>query len=161
LKLEITERLFMATSKAQWKKGRGKLGFLEPLLGTWRAETDSPAGPVQCTRTFTRVWAGKFVQLSVLWETRRGKYEETAFIGVRPDGAVGFWSFTSDGKQSEGRAADVSDIHPQAIGFEAHMPAGLARMAYWPDAESGFHWVVEAKTQKGWKRFVQHHYLAA
>jgi hypothetical protein len=32
-----------------------------------------------------------------------------------------------------GAFADVSDIHPEAIGFEAQMPAGLTRMAYWPD----------------------------
>ena len=41
------------------------------------------------------------------------------------------------------------------------MPAGLARMIYWPDEAGGFYWAVEARNQKGWKRFTQHHYLAA
>jgi hypothetical protein len=141
-----------------WKKGRGKLGFFEPLLGTWRAEADSPNGPVQCTRTFRRVLDGKYVLLSALWKTGPGDYEEIAYYGIRPDGRVGFWSFTSDGKQAEGSLADVTDIHPQAFGFEAQMPAGLARMAYWPDEDAGYHWVVEARNKRGWKRFTHHHY---
>jgi len=53
--------------------------------------------------------------------------------------------------------ADVTDLHPEAVGFEAHMPAGFARMAYWP-AGDGFIWVVESKNAKGWRRFVEHHY---
>ena len=151
----------MAATKVQWKRGRGKLGFLEPLLGTWRAKAASPAGPVTCTRTFTRTLHGKYIQLTAQWKVKPGFYEETAYLGVWPDGTVGFWSFTSDGKQSEGCAVDATDLHPQAIGFEAQMPAGLARLAYWPDAEQGFHFVVEARNKKGWKRFVHHHYLAA
>jgi hypothetical protein len=150
----------MAPANVIWKKGRGKLGFLEPLLGIWEAKADSPAGPVHCTRTFTRALNGKFVQLSALWNNKQWCYEEIAYIGVGPDGRVGFWSFASDGKHSEGTVADVTDIHPQAIGFEAKMPAGLARMAYWPDDDGGFHWAVESKNAKGWNRFVQHHYLA-
>jgi hypothetical protein len=149
----------MATSQGKWKKGRGKLGFFEPLLGTWEAEEDSPAGLVHCTRTFTRVLGNKYVQLSALWKTQQGDYKELAYFGVQENGAVGFWSFTSDGKQSTGRAANVTDIHPQAIGFEAQMPAGLARMAYWPDEGRGFHFAVEAKNKQGWKRFTHHHYL--
>jgi hypothetical protein len=54
----------------------------------------------------------------------------------------------------------VTDLHPEAIGFEAHMPAGLARMAYWPEEGGGFHWVVESRTKKGWNRFVDHSYRA-
>jgi hypothetical protein len=49
----------------------------------------------------------------------------------------------------------------RAIGFEAEMPAGLARMAYWPGDAEGFHWVVESKTKKGWNRFTEHHYVNA
>jgi hypothetical protein len=82
-------------------------------------------------------------------------------IGINPEKEMCFWSFTSDGKQSEGKLADVTDLHPQAIGFEAKMPAGLARMAYWPDEENGYTWVVESKSKRGWKRFVEHHYLPA
>lgn len=148
----------MSSSAIAWKRGRGKLGIFNPLLGTWRAEADSPMGSVICVRTFSRVLDGAYVQLTADWTYEEGSYQELALIGVRPDGQVGFWSFTSDRKQSEGYLADVSDLHPQAIGFEAQMPAGLARMAYWPDEQEGFHWVVESKTKKGWNRFTHHHY---
>jgi len=71
--------------------------------------------------------------MRVRWEFGKGRaYEELAIIGLGDDRAVHFRSFTSDGKRSEGVIADVSDVHPEAIGFEARMPAGLARMAYWP-----------------------------
>ncbi len=149
----------MGKSPIVWKKGRGKLGFLDPLIGTWRAEADSEMGKVVCVRTFTRVLDGAYVQLTADWEFAQGAYKEIALIGVGPDKRVNFWSFTSDKKQSQGAAADVTDIHPNAIGFEAQMPAGLARMAYWPDDDAGFHWVVESKTKKGWNRFTDHHYF--
>jgi hypothetical protein len=142
-----------------WKKGRGKLGIFKPLLGQWRAEAESEMGPVICTRKFELVLDGAYIQLTVDWEYSNGFYKEIALIGVRPDGNVGFWSFTSDKKQSNGVLTDVTDIDPQAIGFEAKMPAGLARMAYWPGDEESFHWVVESKTKKGWNRFMMHHYV--
>ncbi len=82
-------------------------------------------------------------------------------IGVGAEKLVGFWSYTSDGKRSEGTLVDVTDLHPEAVGFEAQMPAGLARMAYWPEEAGGFSWVVESKNAKGWKRFVHHHYRDA
>jgi len=150
-------------SSRAWKKGRGRLGVLDPLLGTWVAEQDSPKGPVRCTRTFRRILAGKYVQLSALWEFEDGEYEEVALYGVGPERRLCFWSFTSDGKQSQGTIADVSDVHPEAIGFEAQMPGGLARMAYWPgeegeDGDETIHWVVESRTKQGWNRFTHHHY---
>jgi hypothetical protein len=83
---------------------------------------------------------------------------ELALFGVA-ENELAFWSFTSDGKQARGYLADGSDIHPQALCFEAQMPAGLGRQAYWPDETQGFHWVVEAMSKKGWKRFVEHHYM--
>src|SRR5262249_19191875 len=88
-------------------------------------------------------------------------YEEIALIGVGDEGLVCFWSFTSDGKRSQGTVADVTDVHAEAIGFEAEMPAGLARMVYWPDEDGGFFWVVESKNKKGWRRFVEHNYKPA
>ena len=88
-------------------------------------------------------------------------YQEIALIGAGDEGKVMFWSFTSDGKHSQGTVADVTDIHEEAIGFEAHMTAGLARMVYWPDDEGGFFWVVESKTARGWRRFVEHRYRPA
>jgi hypothetical protein len=135
----------MARRALEWKKGRGKLGVMEPLLGAWRAQ----------------VLDGAFIQLTADWEFDGGPYKEIALIGVGSEGEVQFWSFTSDKKQSQGTLADVTDLHPQAIGFEAQMPAGLGRMAYWPDEKEGFHWVVESKTKKGWNRFTEHHYRKA
>lgn len=102
------------------------------------------------------------MQFAVRWEIGKlgsGKvYEERAIIGAGDDGKVGFWSFTSDGKRSQGTLADVTELHPEAIGFEAEMPAGRARMAYWPTDDGGFYWLVESQMKKGWNRFVTHHH---
>jgi hypothetical protein len=148
-----------------WKKGRGKLGVLQPLLGQWQTRAESDLGPVRCTRIFEPVMGGSYAQLRARWEygdpssgQTRKPYEEIALIGAGDDGTVTFWSFTSDGKRSVGRLADVRDCHPEAIGFEAQMPAGLARMVYWPAEDDGFIWVVEARNAKGWSRFLEHHY---
>lgn len=147
-----------------WKKGRGKLGPFQPLLGRWTAEAESEMGPVRCSRHFESVLGGHYLRLTARWEfgpTDAGRaYEEIALIGVGDEGQVCFWSFTSDGKRSQGVLADATDLHPEAVGFEADMPAGRARMAYWPDESGGFRWVVESKTKKGWRRFVEHHYRA-
>lgn len=145
-----------------WKKGRGKLGGFEPLLGRWIAQAESEMGSLRCSRELRSTLGGNYLELRVRWafgEKAGGKaYEETAIIGAGEGGVVSFWSFTSDGKRSEGQIADVSDVHPEAIGFEAEMPAGRARQVYWPAEDGGFFWVVESKNKSGWKRFVQHHY---
>ncbi|MEZ4777383.1 MAG: hypothetical protein R3D00_29670 [Bacteroidia bacterium] len=146
----------MASKNPDWKKGRGKLGVLTPLLGEWHAEADSPMGKVMCTRKFTQVLGGKYVQLDAEWNFGTQSYREHALYGIKDD-LITFWSFTSDGKNSSGRLSDGTDIHPDAICFEAIMPAGLARMIYWP-AETGMNWAVESKTKKGWNRFTLHHY---
>jgi len=112
-----------------------------------------------CRREFKKVLSGKYIQLTASWEFEGGAYDEQALIGVNPEKEVCFWSFTSDGKHSEGKLTDVTDVHPEAVGFAAQMPAGTARMVYWPDEENGFYWVVESKTKKGWNRFIKHHYL--
>ncbi len=151
----------MAKATKHWKRGRGKLGILAPLIGHWKATASTPMGPVSCTRTFEPILAGNYVRLAARWEFTKGTYEEVAMLGIDREGTVAFWSFTSDGKNSNGTVADVSDIHPEAIGFEARMPAGLARMVYWPDDTEGFHWAVEARNKKGWKRFTEHHYKRA
>lgn len=149
-----------------WKTSRGKLGPFAPLHGSWVARADSEMGPVTCHRSLQPVLGGAWLQLDVRWEFGGGKgggrrgYEERALIGPGPDGRVGFWSFTSDGKGSQGALADVTDLHPEAVGFEAQMPAGLARQAYWPVEGGGFRWVVEARGKKGWRRFVEHEYRA-
>lgn len=151
----------MKKTASAWKKGRGKLGVLDPLIGSWTATAETRLGTVQCTRSFAPVLGGKYVQLTATWKFTEGLYEEHALFGIDDNRKLAFWSFTSDGKRSQGSLADTSDIHPQAVAFEAQMPAGLARMLYWPDELGGFHWAVEAKTKKGWKRFTEHHYLPA
>jgi hypothetical protein len=50
-----------------WKKGRGKLGILQPLLGSWAATAESPMGPVRCTRVFEAVLGGAYVRLDAHW----------------------------------------------------------------------------------------------
>ncbi len=147
----------MPKQKSFWKKGRGKLGVLSPLLGLWIAEGDSPRGKMKCTRIFEPMLGDQFIQLKVTWSFDTFVYEEHAILGIE-DGKLSFWSFTSDGKNSKGHIADGKDIHPEAICFEAQMPAGLARMIYWPHEEGGFNWAVESKNKKGWNRFTLHHY---
>jgi hypothetical protein len=161
-----------------WKKGRGKLGLLAPLLGRWLAAAESPMGPLRCTRVFEPVLGGSYVRLEARWQfgaaplKAQGEcpygppkpgsaYEEIALFGAGEGGRIAFWSFTSDGKRSQGASADVTDLHPEAVGFEAQMPAGRARMAYWPDGEGGFFFAVESKNKKAWKRLLEHHYQPA
>lgn len=150
-----------------WKNGRGKLGVFAPLIGAWRAETDSPMGPLVCTRTFTSILSDKFVQLDAAWIFQAAKgaaprvYSERAIFGPDKDGVLASWSFTSDGKRSQGVLADGSDVHPKALCFEAQMDAGLARQIYWPDADSGIRWAAEARNKKGSKRFTEHLYKPA
>ena len=58
----------MTGSAMVWKKGRGKLGIFQPLLGTWRAKAESPMGVVICTRTFSKVLDGAYIQLEAQWD---------------------------------------------------------------------------------------------
>lgn len=144
-----------------WKPGRGLLGPLKPLLGIWETETDGPQPGLRlrCTRTFRLVLGGGWVQLEARWAMGPGSaYEETALFGRGADGRLAFFSFTSDGKRSEGGIADGADVHPQALAFEADMPAGRARFVYWPEAENKLGFAVESCTKKGWNRFVKHTY---
>ena len=149
------------SAKKLWKKGRGKLGMLEPLIGTWIAETDTPMGRVKCTRIFSKLHGEKWITLEADWDFGGKHYIEHAIYGVDEVGQVSFWSFTSDGKRSQGFLADGTDIHPEAIAFEAQMPAGFARMVYWPTDDGGVSWAVESKTKKGWNRFTHHQYTRA
>ena len=139
-----------------WKKGRGKLGLFTPLLGQWitnegSEEEENP----ECHRCFEHTLDKKYIKLEVLWKLKSKEYFDHTLIGLNEKKEICFWSFTSDGKNSQGVLTDVSDIHPEAIGFVAEMPAGTARQAYWPDEEGGFFWVVESKTKKGWNRFIK------
>lgn len=143
-----------------WRPGRGLLGLLKPLLGDWQALAAGPDGAslMQCTRSFRPVLNGAYIQLNAAWVIGPNRrYEELALFGKGDDGLL-FHSFTSDGKRSHGTAAGAPDVDPHAIAFEADMPAGRARMVYWPDGEAGFFFAVESRNQKGWKRFMQHRY---
>ena len=141
-----------------WKKGRGKLGLFEPLIGIWVAESDTPMGKMKCTRTFAKLYGDKWITLDADWDFGGKHYVEHAVYGVADDGAITFWSFTSDGKRSEGKLADGNDVHSEAIAFEAQMPAGRARMIYWPHEDGSVNWAVESKTKKEWNRFTHHTY---
>ena len=142
-----------------WKSGRGRLGLLDPLLGTWTAVDASPAGTVRCTRTYAKALNGSYVILDATWDLMGKRYLEHAVMGLNDEGVLSFWSFTSDGKRSVGTLTDANDVHPAAIAFVADMPAGQARMISWPAEGLGFHWAVESKSKKGWNRFTRHHYL--
>lgn len=146
----------MTKNALEWKKGRGKLGILEPLLGSWFAEADSPMGKIKCTRNFTKILNGNYIQLEAIWVMGTKQYIEHAVYGMQGDALV-FWSFTNDGKNSFGTLSEAADIHNNAICFEAQMPAGTARMVYWPEGEI-LNWVVESKNKKGWNRFTIHRY---
>lgn len=145
----------------RWTKGRGKLGFLNPLLGQWHHEGGAGAERFSCTRTFDKVLGGKYVELIADWSLGAGKtYQEKCLFGVDKDGTVRFWSFTSDGKQSEGWLSAAPEITPDAICFEADMDMGRARQVYWPGPGETIMWAVESRNKSGWKRFVDHTYRA-
>ena len=150
----------MATA---WKKGRGRMGPMAPLIGRWHAQADSPMGPVSCARDFQK-FGESYVRLDAEWRIGGGNakpYREICLFGPDTDGVLAFWSYTNDGKKSSGRLADANDIHPQAVCFESQMDAGLARQVFWPSDSGGMHWVVEARTKKGWRRMAEHHYRLA
>ncbi len=139
--------------------GRGRLGFLDPLLGAYVAEGDSGRGPYRCERRVAPELGGAYVRIDARWLVGGGAYEELCLVGVDAEGAARAWSFTSDGKQSVGLRVDAPDLPPGAIVFESDVPAGRARQAYWPGAgDVAFHWAVESRATTGWRRFVEHAY---
>lgn len=146
-----------------WKKGTGPLGILQPLIGEWQvfdAQGTTAASGMTCVRTFEVIGSG-WVELNARWEKgSQTNYHEVAMFGQVETGLLEFFSFTSDGKRSVGRLCDGIDVHAEAIAFEADMPAGLARMIYWPLANDapGFHFAAESRTDTGWNRFLSQHY---
>lgn len=142
----------------EWKEGRGKMGFMAPLIGQWIAiDPETPMGRVECIRTYEKILDGKFIRLQADWDIGGGKktYREIAHYGLNADKLPAFWSFTSDGGQSYGELADVSDIADGAKGFHADMPSGLARFGFWPTGDSMI-WAAEAQTKQGWKSMIWH-----
>lgn len=141
-----------------WKPGRGKMGFMAPLIGQWIAiDVDTPMGRVECIRTYEKILDGKFIRLQADWDIGDGKktYREIAHYGLNADKLPAFWSFTSDGGQSYGELADVSDMADGAKGFHANMPSGLARFGFWA-ADDSMIWAAEAQTKQGWKSMIWH-----
>lgn len=155
------------TSNAQpWKKGRGKLGPMAPLIGKWKASTNTPMGPVSCVREYSKFGDG-YVRLEAEWNFKTAKdgapkvYREVCLFGPGTDGVLTFWSYTNDGKKSSGKLTAATDVHPDAVCFEAQMDAGLARQVFWPSEKGGMNWAVEARNRQGWNRFSLHHYKPA
>lgn len=114
---------------------------------------------VVCDGTFSQALDGKYVRLDAHWLLADGKsYDEICLFNALPDGGLGFWSFTSDGKRSEGWRSGAPDVHAEALCFEADMDAGRARQVYWPGEDGTMHWAVESATRKGRRRFTDHVY---
>jgi hypothetical protein len=144
-----------------WRAGRGVLGPLRPLLGNWVHEGQTKLGATKCRREFAETLSGKFIELRARWRTTEKSYEEVSFFGLTHDKALAFWSFTSDGGQAFGEAASAPDVHERCVCFESEMPAGRARMLYWPHPGGGFWFAVEAQTGARWRRFLEQHFVAA
>jgi hypothetical protein len=145
-----------------WKKGRGKMGPIAPLIGRWKAIAETPMGPVACVREYQK-FGDLYVRLDAEWlfkakQAALKSYREICLFGPDKDGVLAFWSYTNDGKKSTGRLSIASDIHPQSVCFEAQMDAGVARQVFWPADSGGMHWIVESRTKKGWSRLAEHHY---
>lgn len=148
-----------------WKKGRGRMGPMAPLIGRWKAMAETPMGPVACVRDYQK-FGDLYVRLDAEWlfkskQADMKSYREVCMFGPDKEGVLTFWSYTSDGKKSCGHLADATDVHPQSVCFEAQMDAGLARQVFWPADAGGMHWIVEARTKKGWSRMAEHHYRPA
>lgn len=138
-----------------FKFGRGLLGPMKPLLGDWRFSGTYNGLPIGVTRLY-EPWGKGWVRLTATWDLPDRTYVETAFYGATADGGLGFYSFTNDGKRSEGRLVDGADVHAQAVAFVARFPAGTGRMITWPrdDGAPGFDFAVENQVKSGWNRFL-------
>ncbi|MGV3578608.1 hypothetical protein [Brevundimonas sp.] len=142
-----------------WEKGPGALGPLAPLMGDWRTEPPPPdaneASATSCTRSF-QPFGPDWVRLEAQWSEGADAYREIALYGMDGEEALAFHSFTSDGKRSNARLSDATDVHPEAIAFASDFPGGAARVIYWPreDAAAGFHFAVEIRTDADWTRHI-------
>jgi hypothetical protein len=80
------------STKPTWKKGRGKLGILAPLLGNWHADATTPdgrPGKIHCERSFKKELNGSYIGLTAIWHMGahvmrnelRGKNLNSIWIG--------------------------------------------------------------------------------
>ena len=142
-----------------WRKGAGALGPMAPLMGNWRTDPPPPdaneASATPCTRTF-QPFGPDWVRLEAVWGEGEDAYREIALFGMDGQETLAFHSFTNDGQRSNANLSDGTDIHPEAVAFEAKMPNGAARVIYWPreDGAAGFRFGVEIKADGVWKRFI-------
>jgi hypothetical protein len=129
---------------------------LKRYIGLWVTEGKGPMGTYRCERVFEELRGGKYLRLTVVWDIPGGKYEELAVYGVDPASRrLRFWSFTSDGKRSEGELTAPADVAKDALCFEADFSGRRARMIWSPVGPEGFTVAVEARNKKGWKRFLE------
>lgn len=113
-------------------------------------------GRYRVERTFAPDLSGKAVTLRASWDFGAKRYDELCVFAVDPEEKrVGFWSFTSRGERSQGWLVEAPDLPGGAIAFEADMPAGRARQAYFPGEDDGMTYVVEARRKTGWSRFLE------
>lgn len=142
-------------------KGRGPLGLFKSFVGSWEHSGDSPMGPITCSRTFSMVLGGKWLQLDVVWsyaDPKRADYVERCLIGKDADNGLAFHSFVSDGSCSRGWLSKADDVDGSIVCFEADMPAGRARQIYIQADDDGYTWRVERQVKKGWSLIVEHAY---
>jgi len=139
--------------------GRNPLELLDPLLGDWVAEGESPIGPYRCRRRFRRTLGDTHVQLDTHWEYASNLFEELTMFATDDVHGLQYWSFTSNGDQSVGYLTAAGGLSEDATVFESLVPTGKMRMSYWPTGLAGIVvFVVEAKTRDGWRRILEHRY---
>ncbi|WP_395377682.1 hypothetical protein [Marinicella sp. W31] len=141
-----------------WKLTDGTLNIFTPLIGTWVAQSDSPKGPVMCTRVFTKTLNGQFIEVRTDWKFPHNSYQELGLIGLDENRFITFWTFDSDGNRAAGRWIKLKQRHPHAFGFEIEMSHGFTRQIYCPHAKTGFEWTVEMHAGNDWQQLLKHHY---
>ena len=136
-----------------------RLRLLDPLLGEWVARGESPLGPYTCRRRFSRVLRRTHVQLDTYWEYAADTFDERTIFAPHEDFGLQFWSFSSNGEQSNGHLTAAGGLSEQAVVFEALTPSGRMRMSYWPTGTNDVVvFVVDTKSRSGWSRLLEHHY---
>jgi hypothetical protein len=138
---------------------RDPLVLLDPLLGEWVADGESPVGPYRCRRRFTRVLGDSFVQLDIHWEYASAFFDELTIFGADEVHGLQYRTFDSNGEQSVGHLSAAGGLSEDAMVFESLTPTGRLRMSYWPTGIAGIVvFNVESKSGDRWKRLVEHRY---
>ena len=142
--------------------GPDPLQLLDPLIGEWIAEGESPTGPYLCRRRFSRILGGRHVQLDTHWEYVSSEYDELTIFGPDEVHGLQYWSFSSNGEQTAGHLISAGGPPEQAVVFDSLAPVSRLRYSYWLIGASGVvAFVVESKSRAGWTRLLEHHYRAA